>query len=88
MLHLLAAKPPSIGRHNGNVACRQAREPREKNLVSQLCLIGILQCLIVHILVIGSSPSRWYKYLFLSIYLPQSSVTSLVASLALCSIVY
>jgi hypothetical protein len=31
VLHLLAAKPPSVGRHNGDVACRQAREPREKN---------------------------------------------------------
>ena len=30
MLHLLAAESPSIGRHNGDVACRQAREPREK----------------------------------------------------------
>ena len=30
MLYLLAAKPPSVDRHNGDVACRQAREPREK----------------------------------------------------------
>jgi hypothetical protein len=34
MQHLLAAKPPSVGQHNGNVACRQAREPREKIDVS------------------------------------------------------
>ena len=30
VLHLLAAEPPSVGRHNGDVACQQAREPREK----------------------------------------------------------
>jgi len=31
VLHLLATEPPSIGRHNGDVSCRQAREPRERN---------------------------------------------------------
>ena len=46
------------------------------------------RCFIIHILVIGSASIRRYKYLFLSIYLPQSSVTSLVVSLALCSIVH
>ena len=30
MQHLLAAEPPSVGRHNKDVACWQAREPREK----------------------------------------------------------
>ena len=30
VLHLLATEPPSVDRHNGDVACRQAREPREK----------------------------------------------------------
>jgi hypothetical protein len=34
MLHLLAAEPPSVGRHNRDVACRQARKPQEKNRVS------------------------------------------------------
>ena len=34
MLHLLAAELPSVGRHNGDIACRQAREPREKIGVS------------------------------------------------------
>ena len=28
--HLLAVEPPSVGRHNGDVACWQACEPREK----------------------------------------------------------
>ena len=32
--HLLAAKPPSVGLHNGDVAYWQAREPREKNWLS------------------------------------------------------
>jgi hypothetical protein len=27
VLLLLAAEPPSVGRHNGDVACWQAREP-------------------------------------------------------------
>ena len=57
MLHLLATEPPSVGRHNGDVACRQAREPREKNLVSPLCLlIGFLPVIGLHNIVIGSSP--------------------------------
>ena len=34
MLHLLAAEPPSVDRHNGDIACRQAREPRKKNGVT------------------------------------------------------
>ena len=38
--HLLAAEPPSLGRHNGDVACWQAREPREK--ISCLLPLGIL----------------------------------------------
>jgi hypothetical protein len=32
----LAAEPRSGGRHNGDVACWQAHEPREKNYVSPL----------------------------------------------------
>jgi hypothetical protein len=32
----LAAEPRSGGRHNEDVACQQAREPREKNCVSPL----------------------------------------------------
>jgi hypothetical protein len=39
MLHLLAGEPPSVCRHNGDVAYRQAREPREKNYLSPLCLL-------------------------------------------------
>ena len=59
MLHPLATEPPSVGRHNGDVACRQAREPREKNLVAPLCLlIGFLSVIGLHNIVIGSSPLR------------------------------
>jgi hypothetical protein len=36
----LATEPRSDSRHNGDVACRQAREPREKNYVSPLSLIS------------------------------------------------
>jgi hypothetical protein len=36
--HLLAAEPPSVGRHNGDVVCQKAHEPREKNHVSLLWL--------------------------------------------------
>ena len=59
-----------------------------ENCVSPLWLFfGFLSVIGLHIIVIGSSPTRPYIYLFLSIYLPQSSVTSLVTSLALCSLV-
>ena len=62
-------------------------EPREKNQCLICVLLAFSRCLHVHILVISSTPTRGYKYLFLSIYLSQSSVTSLVASLALSSYV-
>ena len=59
MLHLLATEPPSVGRHNGDVACWQARDPREKNLVSPLCLlIGFLLVIGLHNIAIDSSPLR------------------------------
>jgi len=54
--HLLAAEPPSVGRHNGDVACRQAREPREK-IVGLHCDCSLdFSVIILHIIVIGSSP--------------------------------
>ena len=40
MQHLLAVEPPSVGLYNGDVACWQAREPREK--ISCLLPFGIL----------------------------------------------
>ena len=40
MQHLLAVEPPSVGRHNEDVACWQAREPREK--IDCLLPFGIL----------------------------------------------
>jgi len=60
--------------------------PGEKS-VSQLCLIGILPVLDCSYIGDWSSPTWRYKYLILSIYLPQSSVISLVAYFVLCSIV-
>ena len=40
MQHLLAAEPPSVGWHNGDVACWQACEPQEK--IGYLLPFGIL----------------------------------------------
>ena len=51
--HLLAAEPPSVGRHNGDVACWQAREPREKNWLSLALWYSLSDCFSIH-LVIGS----------------------------------
>ena len=62
MLHLLATEPPSVGRHNGDVACRQAREPREKNIGVNI-VIGILPVIILIYIVIGSSSTHRYNYL-------------------------
>jgi hypothetical protein len=44
VLHLLATEPPSVGRHNEDVACRQAREPREKNTRIS-CHLVFSQCI-------------------------------------------
>ena len=88
MLHPLAAEPPSVGQHNEDVACGQAREPWEKNWCLNCDCLAFSRCLIVDILVTGSSPTWQYKYLFLSFYLQQSSVISLVTLFALCSIAH
>ena len=62
MLHLLATEPLSVGRHNGDVACRQAREPREKNCLSLLCLfIGFLPVIRLHIIDWFIPSTRRYK---------------------------
>jgi hypothetical protein len=57
MLYLLATEPPSVGRHNEDVACRQTRKPREKNLVHDWISPGDWSSYIV----IGSSSMWWYK---------------------------
>ena len=88
VLHLLAVVPLSVGWYNGDVACRQACEPWKKNRCLNCVCLAFSRCLIVYILVIGSSPTRRYKYPIISIYLPQSSIISLVAYFALCSIVH
>ena len=44
MLHLLAAEPPSVGRHNRDVVCRQACEEFRKMMVKEfeMSMIGEL----------------------------------------------
>ena len=58
MLHLLATEPPSVGRHNGDVACRQAREPREKIVCLHCDCTLDFSWRLDFILLIGSSPLR------------------------------
>jgi len=66
VLHLLANEPPSVGQHNGDVACRKHVNLGRKIGVSNMFdwhSPGV--CLFI--LVIGSSPTRWYKYFILSL---------------------
>ena len=89
MLHLLATEPPSVGRHNGDVACRQAPEPREKNRVPPLyLLIGFLPVIGLLFIDWFIPSTRRYKDQTISLTLPQTSVISLVVYFALCSIVH
>ena len=56
MLHLLATEPPSVGRHNGDVACQQACEPQEKIMCLHCdCSLDFFWWL-DFIFLIGSSP--------------------------------
>ena len=51
MKHLLATEPPSVWSTQQGLACRQAREPREKNHVS-LVLFDISRCSFgIHIVI-------------------------------------
>ena len=67
--HLLATEPPSVGRHNGDVACWQAREPREK--IDCLLLFGILPVIdfIFILWLVHPSPRRYnhptHSFIFL-----------------------
>ena len=59
--HLLAAEPPSVGRHNGDVACWQACEPREK--IDCLLPFGILSVIdFIFILWLVHPSTRWYNH--------------------------
>ena len=79
MLHLLAAEPPSVGRHNGDVACRQAREPREKKCLSPLCLfIGFLPVIGLHIIDWFIPSTRRYKDQTISLTFLQTRVAYLL----------
>jgi len=79
VLHLLATEPPSVGRYNGDVACRQAREPREKNCLSPLCLfIGFLLVIGLHIIDWFIPSTRRYKDQTISLTFPQTRVAYLL----------
>ena len=76
MQHLLAAKPKSVGRHNGDIACWQAREPQEK--IGCLLLFGILPVIeLLFILWLVHSSMRWYNHLTYSFSYPQTSCSKL-----------
>ena len=42
---VLATEPPSVGRHNGDIVCWQAREPQEK--IGWLFPFGILLVIVL-----------------------------------------
>ena len=74
--HLLATEPPSVGRHNGDVACWQAREPQEK--IGCLLPFGILPVIeLVFILWLVHSSTRWYNHLTYSFTYSQTSCCKL-----------
>ena len=74
--HLLAAEPPSVGRHNGDVACWQAHEPQEK--IGCLLPFGILPVIdLVFILWLVHSSTQQYNHLTYSFTFPQTSYIKL-----------
>ena len=72
MQHPLAAEPPSVGRHYGDVACWQAREPREK--IDCLLSFGILPVidLIFTLWLVHSSTWRYNHHTHSFIFLQTS----------------
>ena len=59
--HLLAAEPPSVGRHNEDVACWQAHEPQEK--IGCLLPFGILSVIdFIFILWLVYPSTWWYNH--------------------------
>ena len=89
MQHLLAVEPPSVGRHNEDVACWQAREPREK--IGCLLPFGILPVIeLVFIMWLVHSSTRWYNHLTYSFSFPQTSCNKLFSiariEILLCSL--
>ena len=73
---LLATEPPSVGRHNGDIACWQAHEPQEK--IGCLLPFGILQVIdLVFILWLVHSSTRRYNHLTYSFTYPQTSCIKL-----------
>ena len=74
--HLLAAEPPSVGRHNGDIACWQAREPREKiGCFLPFRILPVIELVLILWLV---HFSMWrYNHLTYSFTFPQTSYSKL-----------
>ena len=74
--YFLATEPPSVGRHNGDVACWQAREPRVK--IGCLLPFGILPVIeLILILWLVHSSTRRYNHPTHSFTFPQTSCSKL-----------
>ena len=74
--HLLGTEWPSVGRHNGDVACWQAHEPREK--IGCLLPFGILLVIeLVFILWLVHSSTQRYNHFTYSFTYPQTSCSKL-----------
>ena len=87
MQHLLAAEPSSVGRHNRDVACWQAREPREK--IGCLFPFGILPVIDkVFILWLIQSSTRRYNHLTYLFIFPQTSYNKLFSVAKIESLLY
>ena len=87
MQHLLATEPPSVGRHNGDVACWQAREPQEN--IGCLLPFGILPMIDkVFILRLVHSSTRRYNHLTYSFTFSQTSYNKLFSVARIKSLLY
>ena len=85
--HLLATEPPSVSRHNGDVACCQALEPQEK--IGCLLPFGILPVIeLVFILQLVHFSTRWYNHLTYSFTYPQTTSSKLFSVARIESLLY
>ena len=85
--HLLATEPPSVGRHNVDVACWQAHESREK--IDYLLPFGILPVIeLVFILWLVHSSTRQYNHPTHSFILLQTSCGKLFSVIRIESLFY
>ena len=80
--HLLAAEPPSVGRHNGDVACWQAREPQKKiGCLLPYCVLLVIG--FIFILWLVHSSTRWYNHPTHSFIFLQSSCSKLFSVISI-----